>query len=173
MNIYSKLISFFFIICLFLSLTPNLTAKSLEINKFEKVISVGSDSVRIAITSHPVNPEHIDTSAIDTCKILPCLGGFPYDLTQRIGQFDVIWNEEPIHIREELYEDCFTPVLNEVEGMWALSEDNGGILVLPGKDGHSVLIMMQAYRSACCGYTVWWIIKKNGQQTRFIDDSIP
>jgi len=173
MTVYSKLIKFFTIVCIFLSCTLNSAAKSAEINKFEKDINVGPDTVHIAITSILINPEQIDTSTIDTCKILPCLGGFPSDLTQRIGQFDVIWNEEPIHIQKSLYEDCFTPVLNEVEGMWELSENKGGILVLPGKEGQSILIMMQSFRAACCGYTVWWIIEKDGQQTRFIDDSIP
>ncbi len=174
MSIFSTIIRFCVVTFVFLSFpTPSFAQEVVNASKFEKELKVGKDTVSIFIASIPINPKEVDISAIESCKILPCLGGFQADLTERIDHFNVIWNGKPLHIPRTLYEDCFTPALKEVRGLWDISNDYGGILVLSGADKESILIMMQAWRAACCGYTIWWVIRKDGNHTRYLDDTIP
>jgi len=134
---------------------------------YNKSINVGNDKIRIVVEIKKFDPNSKNDSMVPCPRFGDTPPGKPKYLIKR---FDVIWNQKHLKIPKNLYQDIYDPVLYSRLGWW---DDLRGIQVVPGSDANSILIEMKSKSSECRNYKVWWVIRKDGNHMRFIDDSMP
>ena len=95
---------------------------------------------------------------------------------EEFDKFEVSWDGKNVSIPQEMYSDCYTPVLYQ-----SLSRENslnnnqdkemlGNMQVLADKSGDSIMIIMNGSRWASACYRVYWTIRRDGHHSRFIQD---
>lgn len=154
------------------ALAPILGRADDLIASFDQELTVGDDLVVVHMSSIEFSAEAlgIDMSSYWDVNGKAVLGGFPAKPSERLGLFYVVWQGRRHEVAKRYYEDVFDPNMQVRRGWW---DNRGGVQVMQGNDGESILIEMEASQISCCGYVVTWVVDKNGGVRRFVDSSIP
>lgn len=137
--------------------------------RFAWNVEVAGDRISVVLTKelHPRRREFLSAPEVASQSrefAFRTYGGTPFSV---IKNFAVTWNGKPVLIADDLYKDCFNPYLKPK--VWP-EDCDGTIWITAHENGKSVLIQM---RGGTVGepYTVWWIIRKDGRNLRFVDET--
>lgn len=135
--------------------------------QYTKNISSGHEKVQLRIELRKYDPARKDDSKIPC----PYFGDIPPTKPQYIiKSFNVRWNDNPINVPKKMYYDLYDPVLRERLGFW---DDMYGVFASLGSGSESLLIEMNSISKGSRNYKVWIVIRKDGNHTRFMDNSLP
>lgn len=136
--------------------------------EFREKAGVGRIKVRLATRAFDERKHSLTTSPLAIDGLHP-LGTDISDLPRNeLAELELSWNGKPIPIPKALYTDCFNAYLSVGNGR-TLSSGEPYLMGLLGEDGSSVLVdMFVRETSVICGYEVLWILRRNGDHSRFV-----
>lgn len=86
-----------------------------------------------------------------------------------IDRFEVSFDRVTVKVPRALYSDCHSVMLAQ-HGSKEARDTYGDITVIADVSGNSVMITMSTWQCAADAYTVSWLISKNGDDRRVLED---
>jgi len=86
-----------------------------------------------------------------------------------IDRFEVVFDGTSVNIPRAVYSDCYSVMLAP-HGVKGAKASYGDIEVVADESGKSVMIIMSSCQCAADAYTVCWLISKNGDHRRVLED---